>query len=239
VELIQSKDSGRFTQARRLNPEVPERLDLILDKMIAKSVKYRYQTCAEVIRDLSGLRLASPSLSFVAGGSTATTPLPRLPSKHDDAPAVTHDSATVTPHPETVSSDWWYVCYKTPKGPVTRKLTTAQVMELARDRDFDPMATASRSLTDGYRLLARYREFEHLLAGRATKTVTDLQTAKFRSQFQQLTREDVDHQANSDSSAADWWTLLYKLAVIALCLAFSAVGIKLIIRIIADFPVKF
>jgi serine/threonine-protein kinase len=238
VELIQSKDAGRFTQARRLNSEVPERLDLILDKMIAKSVKYRYQTCPEVIRDLNSLHLASSSLSFVAGGSGVSTPLPRLPSKADDTPPVGNDSAAVTPQPGTIT-DWWYVCYKTPKGAITRKLTTAQVMELARDKNFDPMATASRSLTDGYRLLARYREFEHLLAGRATKTVTDLQTAKFRAQFQQLTREDQQSTTDSSSSAADWWTLLYKLAVIALCLAFSAVGIRLIIRMIADFPVKF
>ena len=46
VHLIQAKDVAKFPPARRFNPEVPERLDLIIDKMVAKVLRYRYQTCA-------------------------------------------------------------------------------------------------------------------------------------------------------------------------------------------------
>jgi serine/threonine-protein kinase len=69
VELIMAKDVGRFTPARRFNPAVPERLDLMIDKMVAKQVKYRYQTCDEMIRDLKSLNLESPVLSFIPTAS--------------------------------------------------------------------------------------------------------------------------------------------------------------------------
>jgi serine/threonine-protein kinase len=65
VDLITNKEKGQFTPARRLNAEVPERLDLIIDKMMAKDPKYRYASCQEVIRDLESLNLAAESLSFI------------------------------------------------------------------------------------------------------------------------------------------------------------------------------
>jgi serine/threonine-protein kinase len=247
VELIQAKEAGHFPPARRLNSEVPERLDLIIDKMIAKGVKYRYQTCTEVIRDLRSLGLASTSLNFVPpAGADIPTPLPGAL----DATPVRPSDPTATPVPAAPSrepdkekerGDWWYVCYKTPAGSTTRKLTTAQIMELIRDKDFDAMATASRTLTGSYRLLARYREFEPILAGRTTKTFTDLQTSKFRSLYKQITEgnEEGHEKAAKSKQISDWPILLYRLAVIAICLAFSALGIKLIIQILANFPVKF
>ncbi|MBC8114585.1 MAG: serine/threonine protein kinase, partial [Candidatus Saccharimonas sp.] len=65
LEVIMSKEKGQFTAARKLNPEVPERLDLIIDKMIAKDLNTRCKDCGEAIKLLSGLGLESPSLSFI------------------------------------------------------------------------------------------------------------------------------------------------------------------------------
>jgi len=65
LELIMAKEKGTFTSARKLNPRVTERLDLMLDKMIAKDPNHRYKDCGEVIRDLEGLGLHAPSLSFI------------------------------------------------------------------------------------------------------------------------------------------------------------------------------
>ena len=42
----------RLTPARRLNPEVPDRLDICLSKMLAKEPKQRYQNYSDLIRDL-------------------------------------------------------------------------------------------------------------------------------------------------------------------------------------------
>ncbi len=51
-ELLEAKEKGKFEPLRKANDEVPERLDLMVDKMLAKRLESRYQSCAEVITDL-------------------------------------------------------------------------------------------------------------------------------------------------------------------------------------------
>lgn len=76
LELILAKERGLSKHVRKLNPDVPERLELMVDKMMAKDQKYRYQTCAELIRDLESLNLANPTLSFLtSAGFTAAASL--------------------------------------------------------------------------------------------------------------------------------------------------------------------
>jgi chemotaxis family two-component system response regulator Rcp1 len=55
-----------FAPARRLNAEVPPRLDLIIDKMLAKDPKTRYQNYADLIGDLGNLGITHERLSFDA-----------------------------------------------------------------------------------------------------------------------------------------------------------------------------
>src|SRR5262249_21613680 len=43
LALIQAKEVGKFPPVRKSVPEVPERLDLIIDKMLAKNPQHRYQ----------------------------------------------------------------------------------------------------------------------------------------------------------------------------------------------------
>ncbi len=67
VDLIQAKEKGTFPSARRINPEVPDALERILNKMLAKNPDQRYQSCGELLADLEGLGLASQRLSFLRG----------------------------------------------------------------------------------------------------------------------------------------------------------------------------
>jgi len=80
MELIIAKERGKFASAGKLNKEVPEKLDLMIDKMIARDPQHRYQSCEELLADLYSLGLENPSLSFVEsdnkvvlGSSSATT----------------------------------------------------------------------------------------------------------------------------------------------------------------------
>ena len=65
VDLITNKEKGAFKAAKRLNSEVPERLDLIIDKMMSKDLTHRYGSMQEVIDDLEKLNLTAPALSFI------------------------------------------------------------------------------------------------------------------------------------------------------------------------------
>jgi serine/threonine protein kinase/phage FluMu protein Com len=64
MELMLAKEEGRYLPARRHNPLVPPRLDLLLDKMLAKLPARRYQDYKDLRKDLESLGLAHPHLSF-------------------------------------------------------------------------------------------------------------------------------------------------------------------------------
>jgi serine/threonine protein kinase len=64
TELFLAKEQKLITPARRLNQEVPPRLDLIVDKMLAKEPKQRYQSYADLLDDLDRLGLTHERLSF-------------------------------------------------------------------------------------------------------------------------------------------------------------------------------
>lgn len=91
LELIVNKEKGQFTPARRHNSEVPERLDLIIDKAMASNPAHRYQTCAEFIADLDALQLASEALTFI--DEEHRTPLRRRSSANARTGGV--DAATI------------------------------------------------------------------------------------------------------------------------------------------------
>jgi serine/threonine protein kinase len=65
VDLVSAKEKGNFDPMRRHNDEVPSKLDLIVDKMIAKDPNSRYASCQDLINDLEPLGLANEQLSFI------------------------------------------------------------------------------------------------------------------------------------------------------------------------------
>jgi serine/threonine-protein kinase len=198
VELTELKEKGKYPPARRFNPNVPERLDLFIDKMLAKQPEYRYQTCTELIKDLESLEMASPTLNFLGKAATraaARTTIAAPPKKELTRTVPTsHTGHTPSDSPEAAGSgvdpNVWYVTYTTKKGNlVTNKLTTAQVQELIRDREFDPKAQASHHLKTGFRSIATYPEFEGVLRGRLVQAKAERKAAKFKNMYGQIEKE--------------------------------------------------
>ena len=215
VDLIQTKDAGRFTPARRINPEVPERLDLIIDKMVARVLRYRYQSCAEVIRDLNSLRVTNSSLSFIPVGSNEMV-ASGSPAPEEPTPLPAAARAVLATQTDAPFSGWWYVSSKLSKDGVARKLTTAQIIKLIESDELGPEAAASRTPQGGYRALACYREFEPSLSSRATKAELDQKTTKYRDLYKKIDDEDRQRQREQLAAAIipDWPLFLYKLAMI-------------------------
>jgi len=183
---------------------VPERLDLMIDKMLARKPEQRYQSCAELIRDLQGLGLANATLSFLLpeGAAPLKMPVPsagRTPAvqrtvaltepKRGTKPIAPNKPATAKPAAQPVAGEW-YLSYKTKEGKaVKRKMTVAQVIQYIKEDHFDPRTQAARTLDGDYRLLASYKEFETALRGRINRKQADRKTAKFQAIYQQLEKE--------------------------------------------------
>jgi serine/threonine-protein kinase len=202
LELLTVKERGKFPPARRSNPEVPERLDLMLDKMLAKDPNHRYQNCAELIKDLESLGLANDTLSFVAGatGRLGKPPgaagpgskLPNLAPRTVPPVATTAVDQPSVPEPkESDVSDYWFVRFRAQDGQkVTRKLTAAQVTEMIKHQHFDARTKAGRTLTGKYHPLATYREFQHTFRGVEAQSAADRKTETFRQLYRKIEQEE-------------------------------------------------
>jgi serine/threonine protein kinase len=66
VDIIRAKEKGTFAPMHMFNHQVPKRLELIVAKMLAKRPENRFSNCADLIADLTSLRLANDHLSFFA-----------------------------------------------------------------------------------------------------------------------------------------------------------------------------
>ncbi|MFN0196207.1 MAG: serine/threonine protein kinase [Planctomycetaceae bacterium] len=241
MELIVAKEKGTFSPARRLNSEIPERLDLIIDKMISKNPAHRYASCAEVIRDLEALGLDNPSLSFISetgveaasratsanrrGGTTA------VPHGATQAPASARASQIMASHakpaaaPEPAASEspgqLWYVRYSNTEGKVViAKMTSAQVKQAIRSGLVDLRAKASLTSNGDFRPLAQYAEFESAMKGLAVKTKTDHRSQGLAAEFQKLDRQHGRRKywrmlQNFIQSTMGAFSLIIYLAVLA------------------------
>jgi len=178
VELIQAKDRGTFPTARSHNPEVPEHLDLVLLKMMAKSPAQRYQTALELIRDLERLKLAGKRLTFIGYQDAAhlnETPKPVAADTIDETP--------------DFDPGVWYV--KIPSSPgkhVIRKQTTQQVVGLLESGKLKPTAPISHFPRQHFRSLSTWKEF-HSAVAKAARSVPDETKSVYRELYKQIDKK--------------------------------------------------
>jgi serine/threonine-protein kinase len=231
VDLMQAKEAGKFAPVRRFNRNVPKRLDLILDKMLARQVKYRYQECSQLIKDLESLYLAAPHLSFVTSGKSLAEP---APSVDDFGSVLKAANLVAAPAAEEPAREWWYLRYKDLDGKrVTRKLTAREVLSLIEDKDFDLAAKASRHPKEGFRALAYYREFEAVFLSRIAKGEVDRKTSGFRALYKKLDEEDRQRQRERmqvtlrrEPGTWTWPALVYWFASRGLLLCLLLLGCR-------------
>src|SRR6202011_1329543 len=77
---------------------------------------------------------------------------------------------------------------------ITRKLTTAQVLDLIDSQDFDVKAQASHDLNTGYCPLSSIKEFKDRVLIRATKNELVLRTARTQSRYEKLVEAEGQRQ---------------------------------------------
>ena len=220
VELIKEKEIGRFTSARKLNPDVPDRLDLIIDKLICKSLTARYQTCTELIKDLEGLGLANPVLSFLGPEAQKQSSIRK--SIPVTAPTATPGptQAAKPPPQERPTGDQWFVSIGFQDGKRrVKKMTTGQILEAIKTKAFDAKVEVSRQANTGYRALGAIPEFE-LVNQRDQQRSVNRRTQEVKREFQATLREmegGLNWRAVKRfvQEAASWLYLLAGLTVMA------------------------
>jgi serine/threonine-protein kinase len=169
AEVVALKERGEFTPASALNHSVPSDLDLILDRMLARDPRRRFQTASELVVVLERSRLADRLPSFVdmevalkdpeararlvSNGQPTRPDLGRLP-----APA----SPDATPLPRALApAEVWHLRFRDARGQwFTRRATTNQILHGQREGYWPAGVEAARGTNRRYRPLEVYPEFQ-------------------------------------------------------------------------------
>lgn len=212
LEVIMAKEKGRFESARKWNPQVPDRLDLMIGKMIEKDLDRRFKDCGEVIRMLASLGLENPSLSFIdapdrvvqtssAGSSQssrATSSRVAQPSTRglrDSGTGVPRssaaDAASHAPTPDSSSlATIWIVQFKNAQGrDTTGKFSTAQIQSALRNGTLDLKSRVKKNAADSFVAIGFYPEFEKAIEGRIVKEKAEHRNAGLKSEFEKIGRQ--------------------------------------------------
>lgn len=210
LKLIIAKEQGKYESARKLNPEIPERLALMIDKMIQKEAKHRYSSCAEIIADLEQLGLENEQLSIVEGaespGARSTRNRPRttvggsgagvtsgggqtLPGYRTSEEDV---AAAAAEQPASVDKAVWYVRFTNKKGDAqVKEMTTRQVQQGILAEALDVKAQAQKKgQGGGFLPLAAYNEFQALMKKRLAKTTEHVRSDHMKDMYAKLDKED-------------------------------------------------
>lgn len=194
LELLISKEAGRFDSARKLNPNVPEKLDLVLDKMLAKDPNHRYANCEEMMNDLTKLGLASPSLSFIeAADKVVVATAGAAPAKRK--PAAKRKPSESTPAGKKTgpssAETTWYVRHTNARGQITvTSLTTSKVIKGIKSEMFDLKAKARKSKEGDFLPLSQFPEFEGEMKNRLIKAKADARGNDMKQIYAQIDKQE-------------------------------------------------
>ena len=192
LELIISKETGVYPSARKLRPEIPERLDLIIDKMMAKDPKHRYKASEEVLRDLSGLGIHGEPLSFVEGAEHP------VGGARGQAPTMAMTGATLggtagglamlpSGSHHTTSNRTWYVQYHLSDGqPVMETFSSRRTLKMINAGTLTPKARAKASSDGSYRPLAQFPEFAEAINRQLARKAATGQNEDIQSLYKQV-----------------------------------------------------
>ncbi len=163
LEIIQKKDIGAFIPASALNPDVPAELDRMLARMLARRPCDRYQTAAELARDLERSGLASRLPGF-ADPDEINEPVPGPPAPFNPANQPTSMDFRYVGRQGASGgrrNTVWYLRYQDSTGRWCKtKATTKQLLRRLRTGRMPASAKACQELHGPYRPLTAFPLFQ-------------------------------------------------------------------------------
>jgi eukaryotic-like serine/threonine-protein kinase len=211
LEVVMAKEKGQFKKARQLNSEISERLDLIVDKMMAKELDHRFKDCQEVIRAIGSLGLDNPALSFITApdrvsvatavpaarqasvaprsSAPGTSGTVKAPAASPAGPRSSADDAA-RQKPVQLPQGSWFVHYKNAQGKESMSTwTTAQVIQALRAGSIDTRAKVKRKPNDAFVPIAQFPEFEAACQAALAKQKADKKAGDMKSIYAQIDRQ--------------------------------------------------
>jgi serine/threonine-protein kinase len=165
LEVIEKKKQGDYLPARAHQPTLPENLDRILARMLARDPEDRYPNAAELIRDLetSGLVPEQPAL---AGEAPAPSD-PQVQTSIASTTAPTRVNLELSNLPANAAASpvgTWFVRYRNRDGRLCNgRATTGQIIERVQAGQLPIGVEARRHSKDLFQPLTVFPEFRALM----------------------------------------------------------------------------
>lgn len=232
LELIISKEKGTYPSARSVRSEIPERLDLVIDKMMAKDPAHRYKNCEDLIRDLSAVSAHNETLSFIEGGepvalvrtggptvvgalgSTAggvgaeTSASARRAAQKSAAKAGAGGGSAATP------SRVWFVQYEDINGKiVVEKHTTGRILKMIAAGVITAKAKGKASSDGTYLPLAQFQEFTDAIENQLARRTAAVRKEDMGSLYARVAKAEANRHKwrsakNVFSGLVGWTSLI-------------------------------
>ena len=203
LELVKAKEIGRFKSTRQINREVPDRLDLMIAKMLQKAPKHRYGNCAEVAKDLVSLGKDNPSLGFIdgddkavsrhhAGTMTQVSFAQTAPAAPRPGPVELSSRQDAERTPTRATSErLYYVQFKAGKGKTQlKKMSTPQILHGIKAGLLNPLAKAKTSTKDEFIPLAQFPEFSSALEKSVVKKKAEARAHSMADTYAKIDRQE-------------------------------------------------
>lgn len=221
IEILTAKEEGQHSPARRHSPDIPELLDLVIDKMMARDPKSRYQTASELITALEKTGCAGDRLSWIgrAGGSATR------PTKSGASNPPTTGTPSTAPEIAQPVTDQYVLRYKDKKGKLVK--TTAekhQVRDMIRRGLLGTDVECTKDAKGQFRPLMSFPEFADLMKSRLLKEKGDqLAGGGMGDKFAQFDKDDARRRKMRRLKAMIW-RVLPPVVLIALILGAAWFG---------------
>ncbi|QDT40631.1 Serine/threonine-protein kinase PrkC [Gimesia alba] len=235
LELIMAKESGKFESVRKLNPEVPEKLDLLIEKMMAKNPDHRFKNCAEIMTLLEDMELESPSLSFIDGeaasgvsrvrrkgkSKVSSAAAPKRNSGGEVSSAKDAERSVSKNKKEVVEQRVWFIQHQNAAGKtIVSKMTVAQIKQGVKAGVINTTAKVKRTAEGEFIALAQCPEFDSVMQVRTIKDKADARAMNMQDKINEISR-DYDRRnrrrffKNLAEGTWGWITLIIYLGIIA------------------------
>jgi serine/threonine-protein kinase len=158
-EVMRKKRAGQYAPAGLLNRDVPAKLELILQRMMARDPRQRWASADEVATALARSRLTSGLPSFADLG-LAVQPSSHTRSKATDHPTRPDLRLRASRSPKSRAGDVWIIRFEDHDGDWSiRKATTSQLVNAIRKGRFPGLVFGARRPQHPFRPLNQFPEF--------------------------------------------------------------------------------
>jgi serine/threonine protein kinase len=239
MEVLIAKEKGTYSKPSASNPDVPSSVNLLIDKMMAKDPNHRFQSAAELLKQLDDLELHAERLSFAeaaasdtpTGGGLGATPRPpsggssrppsgggssRPPSQGSGSSRAPVRSSSVE---KPAASDDYFLRYKDSSGkPVKTKMPKTRVIHMIKNNQLDETVEIATGPNEQFRRLAAFPEFEPFLRARIAAKKFDEKAGgskaatKMADLLQNYDKADARHKLKKSAKNAAFNVISFTLA---------------------------